>query len=147
MTNTKWLGVVLAIVAATARSAVPQIQVGDAPPDYLGKNAEGVKINVSDLRGKVVVISFFATWCGPCRNEVPILAKIQKAAGRDKLVIVAIDFKEDSDVVRKVRRIFKDYDITFTHDSSGAIGAKFGVSSIPHMVIVGADGKVAEKHI
>jgi thiol-disulfide isomerase/thioredoxin len=146
-----WPVVVSALIFMTAASyaadSTVNVRVGDVPPDFLGKTSDGEKVLVSELRGKLVVISFFATWCGPCRKEMPMLAGIQKVAGKDKLVVVAIDFQESRDVVRQVRRTFKEYGITFTHDYNGMIADTYGMKSLPHMVIVGADGKVAAKHV
>ena len=141
------LCLILLYPAMNAHSAESSIDVGDIPPDFLGKNSNGDKVLISDHRGKVVVVSFFATWCPQCRKEIPMLARIQEVAGPDKLTVIAIDYEEDRAIVSRVRKMFKDYGLTFTHDTSGKIGKSFGVNGIPHMVIVGADGKVAAKHV
>ena len=60
-------------------------QVGDTPFDLVGKTSTGKEIKVSDYKSKVVIVSFWASWCGPCKKELPILAGIQKSATPENL--------------------------------------------------------------
>ncbi len=141
--------ILLFVVALPAYAAATQtaVNVGDDPPDFLGKDAHGDPVLVSNHSGKLVIVSFFASWCGPCRKEIPMLAAIQKTLGREKLVVVTVNYKEDRSVVKQLRRTLKDYEVTITHDYKGTIGESYGVNGIPHMIIVGKNGKVAAKHV
>ncbi|HTE41443.1 MAG TPA: TlpA disulfide reductase family protein [Steroidobacteraceae bacterium] len=122
------------------------ISVGQEPFDNLGKDQTGERVQISQHRGKLVIVSFFATWCGPCRKELPILAEIQKRAGRDKVVVVIVNYKEERRVYSQVVKLFADYDLVVTHDRDGRISSKFDVDALPRLVIVGKDGKVAAQH-
>ncbi len=75
-----------------------------------------------------------------------MLARLQAAATRDKLVIFAVNWQEDPEVFWKIQRALRGVDLTLVSDSSGNIGSKYDVDSIPHMVIVGRDGRIAAIH-
>jgi len=119
------------------------LQTGDRPPDYLGKDMAGQKFNIADHTGKVIVISFWASWCGPCRKELPVLAHFQKAVGEDYLKVVAVNFMEDSRRFRALKKTLSDMSLTVTRDKRGSIGRKYGVKGIPHLFIIGKDGLIA----
>jgi thiol-disulfide isomerase/thioredoxin len=123
------------------------LQVGDVPPEDLGRTSTGGKVKLSDYRGKIVIISFWASWCAPCRKELPGLAAIQKNATRDKIVVFAVNWKESGDRYRTIIRALKDVDLTLVSDENGYLGGEYGVKSIPHMIIVGRDGRIAAVHV
>jgi peroxiredoxin len=134
-----------ALAATVAHSA--QLKVGDMVPDDLGRDASGNRVHLSDYRGKLVIVSFWASWCGPCRKELPVLATIQKKGTRDKIAIFAVNWQESADQFRQIRRAFKDIDLTLVSDASGRFGRQYGVSGIPHMVVIGRDGRIAAVHV
>jgi thiol-disulfide isomerase/thioredoxin len=140
------LSILWAMPASAAKPTGPK--VGDAPPaDDLGKDASGNRIHLSDYRGKIVIISFWASWCGPCRKELPVLAAIQKSGTRDKIAVFAVNWQESRDRFLQIKRALKTDDLTLVSDESGHYGAKYGVDGIPHMVIIGRDGRVAAVHV
>ncbi|MDQ7049445.1 MAG: TlpA disulfide reductase family protein [Enterobacterales bacterium] len=112
------------------------LTLGEPVPDYLGKNRHGDKIYASQLKGKVVVISFWASWCGPCRKELPLLEAIQRQVGKESFQVVAINYKESRKAFRKIKQSLKSYQLTITHDAKGFISRKFGVKSLPFMFIL-----------
>jgi thiol-disulfide isomerase/thioredoxin len=120
----------------------PRLHVGDVPPPKLTW-----QVNLADYKDKVVIVTFWASWCPPCRKEMSVLAKIQKAATRDKVVIFAVNWKESDDQFRAIRRALKDVDLTLLSDSTGWVGDKYDVDAIPHMDIIGRDGKIAAIHV
>jgi thiol-disulfide isomerase/thioredoxin len=117
--------------------------VGDVPPDSLGRTPNGDEVLVTDQRGKVVVVTFWASWCGYCRQELPVLAGLQEAAGKDRMTVVAINYKDDRKVYRALARALKDVQLTMTHDLNGTIGKAYGVESIPRLLMIDREGKVA----
>jgi thiol-disulfide isomerase/thioredoxin len=134
-------------VLAIPAYAKPPLQVGDTPPETLGRASTGGTVKLGDYRGKIVIISFWASWCPPCRKELPVLAGIQKNATRDKIVVFAVNWKESEDRYRAIIRAFRDVDLTLVSDESGYLGDKYAVKAIPHMIIIGRDGRIAAVHI
>jgi thiol-disulfide isomerase/thioredoxin len=135
--------VLLAALLVAAPSGSRALQAGDVPPDALGRAASGEHVKLSDYRGKVVIISFWASWCGPCRKELPVLAGIQKQATTEHLQVLAVNFKEPWDRYQLIRRALKDAPLKLISDEDGSLGYKYGVKGIPHMVIIGRDGRIA----
>jgi Thiol-disulfide isomerase and thioredoxins len=128
------------------------IHPGEVAPDALGHTQNGHEVTVSSLRGNVVVISFWATWCGYCMKELPILAGIQAQASAHHLAlqVVAVDHKEDHDVFRKSARLLQSRlpNLLVTWDREGAIGRPFGADKeIPVMVLLHRNGTVAYVHV
>ena len=135
----------LALASTAAHSG--ELKVGDMVPDDLGRDAAGNRIHLSDYRGKLVIVSFWASWCGPCRKELPVLAAIQKTGTRDKIAIFAVNWRESSDQFRQIRRTLKNFDLTLVSDESGRFGRQYAVDGIPHMVVIGRDGRIAAVHV
>ncbi len=126
----------------------PIFPVGSVPEDDLGKDVNGNKVRISDYHGKVVILSFWASWCGPCRKELPVLASVVKQVGPDHLQVLAINHRDELEPFRYVVNVLKDYPITFMkRDPNSRVARKFGVKGIPRMIVIGRDGKVAADHI
>jgi thiol-disulfide isomerase/thioredoxin len=87
-------------------------------------------------------MSFWATWCGYCMKELPILANIQKAA-KGKVQVIAVN-TEESEVFDKVRRPIGKLELVAAYDPENKARKAYGVNGIPHMVIIGRDGKIVE---
>jgi thiol-disulfide isomerase/thioredoxin len=129
-----------------AKREWPSLPVGSVPENELGKDIKGNKIRISDYHGKVVIVSFWASWCGPCKKELPVLAGVVKRVGPDHLQVIAINFRDEYDPFKYVVNVLKDYPITFLRDANGKSARKYDVQGIPRMIIVGRDGKVAADH-
>ena len=138
--TTSLLACAALMLAAGAAHAVPE--VGDVPPPYLGKDQHGEKVSLNDLRGKVVIVTFWATWCPPCRKELPVLETLQQHAGRDRVQVIAINIEKPS-AYRPMKRRLKDYTMTLINDYNGRTKKRFGVNGIPHLVMIKKDGTVA----
>ncbi|MEZ5759160.1 MAG: TlpA disulfide reductase family protein [Emcibacteraceae bacterium] len=139
--------VVFVTNSAHAEDIVGNLKIGDAIPESLGADIDGNKINSSDYQGKIIVISFWATWCPPCRKELPIIDNLQRLAGKERLAVIAVNFGEPKRIFRKFVKAAGDVHLTFSHDNKGSIGKKtFGIEAIPHIIIVDHLGKVAYVH-
>jgi len=120
--------------------------VGSLPPPLLGKDRAGNEVDLAALRGKVVIVTFWASWCPPCRKELPVLGHFQRVVGRDALEIVAINYKEPRRTFTDLVRQNRDIDLTWVHDARGSVSDLYGVRSLPHMFMLDREGRVAYTH-
>jgi len=135
----------LALVASSGTFATEAEKTrpskGDIPPPYVGRQLGGSEIRIDAEPGKAYVVSFWASWCGPCKKELPILANIQQIAG-DQVKVVAVNI-EARDVYRKLQGPLKELGLTPAFDPDHKAQDAYGVKGIPHMVIVGRDGRIS----
>lgn len=134
-------------LAAQAGELKPQPQAGDIPPPMLGKlHGGGTQVNLENYRGKVVIVTFWASWCGPCRRELPVLAHFQKVIGHDALEVIAVNFKEPRPDFLNVVRANRKLQLNYVHDGKGIASDEYGVQSLPNMFVIDRDGKIAYVH-
>ena len=130
-----------------AKRERPSLPVGSVPVDELGKDLKGNQVHLSDYHGKVVIVSFWASWCGPCMKELPVLASVVKQVGPDHLQVIAINHRDEYERFKYVVNVLKDYPITFMRrDPNSRTAKQYGVQGIPRLIIIGRDGKVAADH-
>lgn len=137
------------LAACLVALAVPahSVEVGEVPPDFLGKSNNGQELRLSESVGRIRIVTFWASWCSPCLKELPVLNAIQEKGGTDRIQVIAVNLKESRKQYRKVLRALRDYSIEFVHDPRGSVAKKYGVEGIPHMVIIDVDGRIAHQHI
>lgn len=144
-----FIGALLTTASATSNAAAaksPSPVVGDFPPPQLGPNRKGDLVDLDQRRGKVVVMTFWATWCGPCLRELPILAHMKNVIGTDALDVIAVNWGESrSDVIAFARGNSK-LDLEYVFDSKGKTAALYGINSVPHMFVIDRDGRIAAIH-
>ncbi len=114
-------------------------------PPFLVNDLDGGIISTADLRGKVVLVNFWATWCPPCREEIPELIELSSRY-KDKLQIIGVSM--DDAPAREVRQFAKQIGISYpVVMGSGAIEAEYGgVPALPTSFIISPDGRVVQKH-
>lgn len=137
----RWPVALLAWLATTVAQA--QLQAGDAPPPSLGKTRQGKAVSVADHQGTVMAISFWASWCAPCKVELPLLEKLQRVLGPDRLRVVAVNI-EDREQFRQVTRSMHDWQLTLTNDPYKDAYKAYQGASIPYLLIVGRDGRLRQ---
>lgn len=137
---------VLAAGMLSAPSVADNVIIGEAPPDYLGVSTDGDEIRLSAGIGRIQIVSFWATWCPPCLEELPVLNAVQNQAGTERVRVIAINLEEPRSQFRRAMKAFGEFEITFVHDKSGGIAKMYGVRGIPFMIILDTDGTVAFKH-
>jgi len=137
------IALLLVIPDSLAKKSLPQLKLGEIPPSALGVDSDGNKINLDDLKGKLVIITFWASWCPPCLKELPYLETIQTKLGLDKIKVIAINYKESRKKYWHIRKRLSDLTLTLTHDKKGYLAKKYGVNTLPNLFIIGKDGKLA----
>ena len=117
-----------------------------APLHFTLKDMNGADVKLASFKGKVILLNFWATWCGPCKAEIPSLVELQHQYADD---LVVLGFSVD-DTVDKMKPYAAQYKINYPllvgngrEDVQEAFGPLFG---IPVSVIIGRDGKIAKKH-
>jgi thiol-disulfide isomerase/thioredoxin len=118
---------------------------GEPAPDFVGYNVQGQKLSLSSYVGKVVVLSFWASWCGPCMKELPILEGIARTAGEARIQVVAVNI-EGLYTYRKIATKLSDMKMLVACDTRREAQRSYGVDGIPHMVIIGKDGRIVSVH-
>lgn len=137
------LALVLFAVACVAHAAGPAI--GDAAPGALGKGRDGKPVTLEQYRGKVVVVTFWASWCTYCLKELPVLDALQRHAG-SLLQVVAVNVKDTPEDYRVMMRQMKSYTLLQSRDADGGIADRYDVKGYPSLWIVDRQGRVAAHH-
>ena len=127
----------------TATSVPIGIQMGQRAPDFTLKTITGESFKLSEQRGKPVFLNFWATWCGPCRVEMPDMEKLQQAMG-DRILIVGIDIRESLSTVQNFLR-YRGFTWTFVLDSNGTVARDYEVAAIPTSIFIDAKGVIVRK--
>ena len=130
------------------------IQVGEAAPDFTLATLAGDKVTLSELRGNVVVVDFWATWCGPCRKGLPLLEEFNtwaQTSGQSIKVYAINTIEREQDAEKRVNTVKEfwtkaGYKTSTLLDMDSAAFKKYGFSGIPATVVVGPDGKVIAVH-
>ena len=153
----RWLGyavvamVVLLLVGGSLRSdpagSPPRPEVGFPAPDFSLTDTEGQPVHLSDYRGKAVFINFWATWCPPCRAEMPEIRKLQQKM--PDLVILGVNLgqseKSASDVASFMQSHQYNWRVPF--DADGRVSKAYGVISIPTSFFVDPGGVIRAKFV
>jgi len=117
-------------------------------PNFTLVDINGEQFSLSDHLGKVVLLDFFTTWCGPCIFEIEHLKGLYNEYSSDQLVILSISVDPYTDIVQVLQSFAQQNEMTWTvaRDTDN-VAYRYGVSPIPHLVIVDAEGYKRHNHI
>lgn len=129
----------------SATQAPGIVRVGDPAPDVELKTLDGVTVKLSQYRGKVVVLNFWATWCPPCLAEMPSMEKLYRMFPDGDLVMLAVNAEEDGAEI--LPEFLKSHPHTFSVvlDPDANAQQTYGVFRFPESFIIGRDGKIVDK--
>jgi peroxiredoxin len=113
-------------------------------PDFTLEDLSGKRVGLKQFRGKVVFLNFWATWCIPCREEMPAMEKLHRELRDEGLEVVAVNFKESN---QQVRKFFGELGLTFIAllDKEGEVSKEYGVWSLPLSYFIDRRGEFVGK--
>ncbi len=144
MKNLKRILLVL-IVFVVFASASYADNIKGVAPDFTLKSRSGENIKLSELRGEVVMINFWASWCAPCRQEMPLLEELYKKYSDLGFTLLAVNVEEDSS---KADILLRDIPVTFPvlFDNTNKVTKLYKVVAMPSTIIVDRDGNMRYLH-
>lgn len=141
--------VVLGLLALVVLSRLPASSptaVGRMAPDFVLADLDGNPVRLADLRGRPVVVNFWASWCGPCVEEFPLLREADERHADDGLAIVGIVYDDRSEAARAfMERTGATW--TAAMDPGGRVAAAYGILAPPETFFIGRDGTIVARQI
>lgn len=120
--------------------------MAEAPaPDFTLKSASGENLRLSELRGEVVMINFWASWCGPCRQEMPILSELHDKYKSMGFTVLGVNVEENS---AEARKLLKEMPVSFPvlFDNESTVSKQYDVVAMPSTVLVDRNGNMRYLH-
>jgi peroxiredoxin len=137
-----------AIAPSAPGSQSANVAAGKLAANFNLKDLKGTTVSLSSLRGKVVFLNVWATWCGPCREEMPSIETLYKSFRSNKdFVVLAVSQDTEGGKVVKPYITGKGYDFTVLLDPQNEVGEMYGVDGIPETFIIGRDGRIVAHHV
>ena len=135
------LAAILLLFASTVLAGTAQAPA----PDFTLKSNSGANIRLSELRGEVVLINFWASWCGPCRQEMPILSELHDKYKAMGFTVLGVNVEENSSAARK---LLKDLPVSFPvlFDNDSSVSRQYDVAAMPSTVLIDRDGNMRYLH-
>jgi peroxiredoxin len=138
------LGLVFCILAAT--SLASSGLTGQSAPDFALKSSSGENLRLSEFRGDVVMVNFWATWCGPCRQEMPLLDELYSRYGRVGFSLLGVNIDDNSSkAMDMVSELGVSFPVLF--DSRKEVSKLYEVGAMPVTVLIDREGTVRYVHL
>ena len=136
------LGTAMLFVAS---AAIPAIAPSGAAPDFTLRTMSGPNMRLAEQRGRVVMVNFWATWCGPCRQEMPQLDRLYQKYKSSGFVLLGVNVDDD---VLKAADVAGKLGVSFPVllDTDKAVSRLYDLSTMPSTVLIDRDGKVRYVH-
>ncbi len=141
------IGIIAALVIPKLlnQAEVKYATVGKPAPDFSLLSLEGKKISLSQLKGKPVILNFWATWCPPCKLEMPAVAKVYAKSGEKGFAVLTVNQQEDKQTIEKFIKE-NGYTLPIVLDTAGEVADLYRVTGIPTTVFINSQGIVTDIH-
>lgn len=140
-----WIVLSAAPPGETTAGRIPAPRAGFAAPDFTLSTPDGASVTLSDLRGRPVIVNLWASWCGPCRAEMPALQRVHEAYQDAGLVILAVNATHQ-DTQTAALAFAREHGLTFPIllDVDGHASDAYQLSALPSTYFIGPDGIITE---
>jgi len=134
------------VMAGCSPSSAQGVEVGNVAPDFQLQSLDGQTVSLGDLRGEPVLINFWATWCPPCRSEMPYIQEVYEEWVNRGLVVLAINIGESSSKVEEFRQ---SHGLSFAVllDTKQDVAQRYNITGIPTTFFIDKDGIIQDKII
>ncbi|MFX3623673.1 MAG: peroxiredoxin family protein [Ectobacillus sp.] len=124
-------------------------EIDEAAPNFRLRTLDGKEVSLSDYRGKTVILNFWATWCPPCRAEMPDMERLYKDINKKDVEILAVNATSSERSIEAVKTFISDNRFTFPVllDEEGSVNALYRITSIPTSYVLDPKGIIRIKHI
>ena len=132
--------------AGTATAGrIPAPQAGFLAPAFALTDLSGQSVNLSDYRGKIVILNFWASWCPPCRAEMPAIQQMYQSYQGQGLIVLAVD-ASNQDTPGAMQTFLRSFEHSFPIllDSTGEVNRLYAISSLPTTFFIGRDGTIRD---
>jgi peroxiredoxin len=139
-----WLTIIILGLAVLCQAQA----IGSAPPDFSARDISGRKVTLSELKGKVILLEFWATWCPPCRVEVPNLLEINRKFKSKQFVMISVSLDRD---LQAARKFVADKQMDWVHIIDAEAGQKiatlYQVEYIPSTFVIDRKGMIESSQL
>jgi len=123
------------------------VAAGMTAPNFTLTGLDGKSVSLSSLRGKIIFLNLWATWCPPCRREMPSIEALYKGFAKDP-DFVTLAVSEDTDVKAPAQYVKKNkFDFPVLLDPRNAVGEAYNVGGLPESFVIGRDGRIVAHHV
>jgi peroxiredoxin len=139
------IGALVLSLALSSASTIAKPVTGEKSPDFTLKSRDGGNMKLSEQRGNIVLVNFWASWCGPCREELPAFEELYQEYQDMGVEILAVNVDDEAE---KANVLLQDIEVSFPvlFDTSGEVSKLYDVNAMPTTVLVDRDGNVRLLH-
>lgn len=121
------------------------LDIGQVPPQFKLQDLNGDDVTLEDFKGQKVILNFWATWCGPCREEMPLFEQVDQQ--HDDVIVLAVNMAHQDSGIEKVQSFLESENLTFpvVFDETGDVAKAYKIANLPGTYFIDEEGKILSK--